>query len=343
MLTARPERDPCAGGVLLEVHGTGVCGTDLHIEAGEYPSHPPVTLGHEISGVVVEVGPGVEVQWLGERVVCETFFSTCGRCRWCRDGRPNLCAERQSIGTHVDGGFAPRVVVPSANLHRVPEWLGAHAAALAEPLACVCQSMLDPAVAGPGDRVLVVGPGPIGVLAAQVARALGGAVVVSGLPADADRLALVRSLGIVAVDGDGDLEEVDVVIDASGSAGGAAACLEAVRRGGRFVQIGIFGHDVCVPLDLVLKKEVELSTGFASTPRSWRRALALIERRDVELGPLVSKVAPLRDWQGIFADLRASRGMKVIMDPRLDGDGHADGSAADSALKTATAGVPRRS
>ena len=110
-LSERPEREPGAGEVLLEVRAAGICGTDLHIEAGEYPSVPPVTMGHEVCGVVL-AGDGLAAA--GARVVSETYFSTCGSCGYCRAGRPNLCAERKSIGTHVDGAFAPRLVVPAA-------------------------------------------------------------------------------------------------------------------------------------------------------------------------------------------------------------------------------------
>lgn len=315
-LAERPERDPVAGEVLLEVQAAGVCGTDLHIEDGEYPSVPPMTLGHEVCGVVAVAGDPADADWVGRRVVTETFFATCGACAWCRDGRPNLCPERRSIGTHVDGGFAPRLLVPARNLHPVPDWLDAPAATLAEPLACVCQCLMDPIIVTPGDRVLVVGPGPMGVLAAQVARALGGDVVVAGLAADRDRLAVAAELGVAtAVDGDA-TGPVDIAIEASGSAPGMSACLEALRGGGAFVQIGISGRPVTVPLDLVLHKELTTSTGFASTPRSWRRAIGLIERRDVLLEPLVSEVAPLAAWRRVFADLRASRGMKIVLDPR---------------------------
>ncbi|ADB53491.1 alcohol dehydrogenase catalytic domain-containing protein [Conexibacter woesei] len=315
-LIERPEREPAAGEVLLDVLAAGVCGTDLHIEAGEYAAVPPVTLGHELCGVVRAAGDGVDAALIGARVVSETFFSTCGACPPCREGRPNLCALRRSIGTHVDGAFAPRTIVPARNVHRIPAWLAPEGAALAEPLACVCQCMLDPAAVAPGERVLVVGPGPMGVLAGQVARTLGGEVVLSGLPRDAARLEVARGLGLEATDTLADGFEADVAIDASGSAAGAAICMEQVRSGGRFVQVGIFGRPVTVPLDLVLKKEIDLSTGFASTPLSWRRAIRMIERRDVALDPLVSEVAALGDWRRVFDDLRASRGMKVVFDPQ---------------------------
>lgn len=318
---ALAEREPALPGpgeAVLEVRGAGVCGTDLHIEAGEFPSVPPVTMGHEVSGAVVELGDGVEAAWLGARVVSETYYSTCGRCEWCLDGRVNLCPERRSIGSAVDGGFAPRVVVPVRNLHRIPAWLDEHAAALAEPLACACHCLLDPPVVGPGDRVLVTGPGPVGLLAAQVARASGGQVRVSGLKSDETRLRVARCLGFATVLAGEEIDDHDVVVECSGSAGGAAACLEAARRGGRHVQIGVFGKPVTVPLDRVFEKELVVTSGFASTPRSWRRALCLIERRAVELGPLVSEVASLAEWERVFADLRQGKGVKVVFDPRRD-------------------------
>jgi L-iditol 2-dehydrogenase len=315
-LADRPERGPAAGEALLEVRAAGVCGTDLHIEADEYASAPPVTMGHEAAAVVREVGEGVEPEWVGERVVSETYFSTCGECGWCREGRPNLCRERRSIGSFADGAFAPLLIVPVRNLHRIPEWLDERAAALAEPLACVCQCLLDPPAVQVGDAVLVTGPGPVGLLAAQVARALGGDPVVVGLESDEPRLEVARQLGFRAEHAGVALGDFDVVVECSGSAGGAAACFESAARGGRYVQIGVFGRMVRVPLDRVFQKELLVSSGFASTPRSWRRAMTLIEERRVELAPLVSSVAPLSAWEEVFADLRAGRGVKVVFDPR---------------------------
>jgi L-iditol 2-dehydrogenase len=318
-LAERAERAPEAGEVLIEVLGAGVCGTDLHIADDEFRSLPPVTMGHEVSGVVAGVGEGVDPAWAGARVVCETYYSTCGECEWCRDGRANLCPHRCSIGSVVDGGFAAQVVVPAKNLHRIPDWLDEYAAALAEPLACVCHCLCDPAAVFPGDEVLVTGPGPVGLLAAQVARALGGRVLVTGLRSDDVRLAAAAGLGFATALA----EELDraerfhVAIECSGSADGAATCLEGARRGGRHVQIGVFGKPVTVPLDAVFQKELVVSSGFASTARSWRRALAFVEDRRVELEPLVSEVVPLDAWERVFDDLRAGRAVKYVFDPRL--------------------------
>lgn len=318
-LTERAERGPGAGEVLIEVAGAGVCGTDIHIVDDEFRSWPPVTMGHEVAGLVAQLGEGVDETWVGARVVCETYFSTCGSCEWCRDGRTNLCALRRSIGSAVDGGFAPQVVVPARNLHRIPDSLGLHAATLAEPLACVCHCLCDPAAVSPGDEVLVTGPGPVGLLSAQVARVLGGRVIVSGLPRDEIRLAAAQRLGFETVVAD-ELDGTDsfhVAVECSGSAGGATACLRSARRGGRYVQIGVFGGPVTVPLDAVFAKELVVSSGFASTPRSWRRALSFIEDGRIELESLVSEVVPLEAWRRVFDDLRAGRAVKYVFDPRL--------------------------
>src|SRR5262245_40446970 len=216
---SRPEAGP--GQVVIEVYATGICGPDLHIEAAEFPSDPPVVMGHEVTGRVVEAGVGAEAH-VGKRVSPETFFYTCDVCAACRAGRRNLCLARKSIGSHVNGGFASHVLVPALNLHEVHASVGEHAGALYEPLSCVAQSLCDPAVASPGDAGLVVGPGAMGILCAQVLRAQGAKVTVSGTPSDRARLDVAASLGLGVVEAD-DLQGAtpeggfDVVVDASGN------------------------------------------------------------------------------------------------------------------------------
>ena len=309
-LAERPSRAAGPGEVALDVRAAGVCGTDLHIWLGEYDSVPPVTMGHEVCGTVVECGDGVDDSWLGARVAVETFFSTCGTCAHCRAGKLSVCERRRSIGTHVDGGFAPRLVVPARNLHRVPDGLADAAAALSEPLACVCNSLLDPAAVRPGDDVLVIGPGAIGLIAAQVARACGGRVTVRGTERDGPRLALARELGFET----GTLPEADVVVECSGAGPGIADGLRAARRRGRIVQMGLRGADVTIPYDLICFHELTVTAGFASNPQSWRRAMALLP--EVDLAPLVTEVVPLRDWRRAFEASRAADGIKFVLDPR---------------------------
>lgn len=319
-LTSVPVPTPGPGQVRVAVRSVGICGTDLHIMLDEFPSLPPVTLGHEVSGVVDEIGDGVDPANLERRVALETYFSTCGRCARCRSGQPNLCAERRSIGSHVDGGFTRYVVVPLVNVHDVDESVGLHAGALYEPLACVAHCLCDPAVASPGDRALVVGPGAMGLLAAQVLRAEGADVTIVGTGRDAVRLDQASALGLHAVVSDAlesatPISGFDVVAECSGSASGVASGLQHIRKGGHYVQIGLCGRPVSIDLDAVCLKELRVTSGFASTPQSWERAERLVSAGLVRLDPLVSGVAALEHWETSFADTRAAAGVKLVLDP----------------------------
>lgn len=310
-------REPSDHEVVVDVIAAGICGTDLHIIDDEYPSDPPVTLGHEVTGRISNVGRGVDTGWIGARVVCETYQSTCEECSECRDGRRNLCSLRRSIGSMEDGAFAKQLVIPARNLHLVPASVSEYAAALAEPLACVCQCLLDPAIINAGDEVLVIGPGPMGVLSAQVARAMGAKVMLFGLERDEERLTIANQIGIETTTERPRSSSFDVVIECSGSASGIGIALEAVMRAGRYVAIGISGHDVAVPLDNVLYKELIVSSGFATTPRAWRRALRLMNAGAVKLDPMITAVVPIADWKEAFSELRSGRGLKVLIDPRI--------------------------
>jgi L-iditol 2-dehydrogenase len=327
-LVDKPLHPMARGDVVLEIVGCGICGTDLHIYDGDFPFVPPVTLGHEYSGTVVEVTDDVDTAWLGARVVCENFYYTCGVCEPCRVGRLNLCLKKLPMGTKLDGGFAAKMVAPARNLHRIPEWLGQHAAALHEPLACVCNSLCDPAVIDARDEVLVIGPGAIGILAAQVARASGGEVLLVGTERDESRLEIARGLGFETALAD-DTARLDrlggglgahVTVECSGSAPGMRMALERVRRMGRYVQIGHAGKDVTVPMDLISHKELLVRGGQGACPRAWTRALALVDSRRVQLDSLITEVVRLDDWERVFADLRAARGLKYVFDPHLGED-----------------------
>ena len=308
------------GEVLVEVLATGICGTDLHIEDDEFPSAPPVTMGHEVSGDVVALGDDVATPWLGARVALETYFHYCGVCDHCRGGYPNLCNERRSIGSKVDGGFARWITIPARNLHRLPETVGHHAGALAEPLACVAECLYDPAAVRAGDRVLVTGPGTMGLLTAQVAAAAGGQVTVAGLSRDRDRLGVAASLGFatheLGPDHSGPAGPFEVVCECSGAAPAAAIALDSVAKRGRYVQVGIFGKPIEFDVDTILYKELLVTSGNASTPASWDRAMDLLEAESVQLDPLVTAAVPLTEWEQAFRAVRSGEGLKYVIDPR---------------------------
>jgi len=318
-LWEQPVRAPKGGEVVLEVIAAGICGTDLHIADDEFRSEPPVTMGHEVTGVVAATGPGVDQSWIGQRVAVETYYSYCEGCDYCRTGLPNLCAQRRSIGSRIDGGFTRWLTIPARNLHPLPDHVGLHAGALTEPLACVANCLFDPAVVNAGDQVVVIGPGTMGLLTAQAARAAGGRVLLVGLPQDRSRLELAESLGFATEllgERDSSVPIADVVCECSGTEAGALLGLELMRKRGHYVGVGIFGKPVTLPLDTVLYRELTVTSGNASTPASWRRAVALLEQKAVQLDPLVTEVVPLSEWEGAFAATRAGTGMKYVLDPR---------------------------
>ncbi len=322
------------GWVVLDVLYAGICGTDVHITHNSFPSWPPVTLGHEFVGVVAEVGDGVAVQhpWVaaGTRVVCEPHSLACTTCALCRRGFAHLCPHKRSPGWGIDGGMAEQVAVPAHLLHAVPDGVSDLAAALAEPAAVVVTGFERTPVPIGGD-VLVVGPGPIGILSALVARAAGaGRVVLAGRPSSAGRLELAASLGVQTWVGpveevaDRAREEtggrgVDLAVETSGAAGGIAACIGALRRRGAMCVLGVSDAPaVEVPWGLAMNRAVDVAFSLSSSWSSWDAALALMARGTLDPAPLAT-VFPLARWEDAFAALAGRTAVKALLDPRPPG------------------------
>ena len=320
-----PAPTAAPGWAVLDVTYAGICGTDVHITGNSFPSYPPVTLGHEFTGVVAEVGEGVTGVAPGARVVSEPHALACGVCSLCRRGHAELCAAKRSPGWGIDGAMAERVTVPAHLLHPVPDAVGDAAAALTEPTAIVV-SGYERSPVPLGSFVLVVGPGPIGILAALVARAAGaGRVVLAGRPSSRARLELAASLGIETWLDDG-LDDgaspapdgADLVVETSGSAGGIATCVTAARRRGAMLVLGVPDHpDVEVPWGVAMNRALDVTFSLSSSWSSWDAALALMARGAVDPAPL-GTVFPLGRWQDAFAAFAARTVVKALIDPRLD-------------------------
>ena len=321
------EPQPGPGQVLIAVRAAGICGTDLHIYHDEYPTQPPVTLGHELAGDVAAIGEGVTRVAPGDRITTETYFHLCGTCRFCRSGKPNLCPERRSIGSGVDGGFARYVVVPERNVHRLPDGLAFSEAALTEPLACVVHGALELPKVTAGDVAVVSGPGAIGLLTLQVARASGAAVIVLGTAVDHRRLELACELGATAAiditteDASATVQGLtggwgaDIVFECSGAGPAALGLLQHVRRGGQYAQIGLFGKPVAWDLDQVCMKELSVTGSNATVPSAWRTALRLLGEGQVRTAPLITGAYPLAGWADAFSTFEKREGVKLLLDP----------------------------
>lgn len=322
-----PDPVPGPGEVVIAVAGCGICGTDLHIESDEYASVPPVVLGHETAGHVAAVGEGVDQVGVGDRVTTQTFFSVCGACSRCRAEQPNLCAKRRSIGTHVDGAFAQYVKVPDHRVLPLPEGLDTIAAAMTEPVACCTHGILDFAQPEPGDVAIVSGPGPMGLVAAQVARAAGAEVVLLGTSTDERRLEIGKQVGIPHVldmeqdavdDITADLTDgqgAQLVIECAGAAPSFDQCVRLAQPGGTMLQIGLYGQKVHVDLDAAIIKELSLFGSFGQVPSAWTRALDLMAAGKVQTAPLITAVLPLTQWEDGFSAARAKSDGKVVLTP----------------------------
>ena len=321
----RPQLGP--GQVLLAVRAAGIRGTDLHIYHDEFPTRPPVVLGHELAGEVAAIGDGVTGVAPGDRVTTETYFHLRGVCRFCREGQPNLCPERRSIGSGVDGGFAPYVVVPERNVHRLPEGLRYQEAALTEPLACVVHGALELAKVTAGDVAVIAGPGAIGLLTLQAVRAAGATAIVLSTAADRHRLELAEELGaaqaidVSAEDSLAIVRELsggwgaDMVLECSGAGPAALSLLELARRGGQYAQIGLFGKAVAWDLDQVCMKEPRVTGSNASIPSAWRTAPRLLADGRVRTARLISDAYPLASWDDAFHRFERRDGVKLLLDP----------------------------
>jgi L-iditol 2-dehydrogenase len=321
-----PECDP--GQVKIEVAACGICGTDLHVQRDTFRNFPPVILGHEFAGPVVEVGADVRGLQRGQRFcVLGASTVTCGRCLYCRAGEFMFCPDRRGMGHGVNGAFTRYVVARPDQLFALPDDLPAEEGALVEPFAAAVHAVCEIARVRSGDVALVSGPGPIGLLCAKLLIAAGVKTIVAGAAADGERLALAAKFGaaltvdvtrddlgaIVREQTDG--FGVDLAFECAGAAGSAANCLGATRPLGQYVQVGHFGRDVTVPLDLVAFRQIELRGSVGYTAATWRRSLQILAHGCVELGDLVTHRLPLERWADGFALAANKAAGKVLLFP----------------------------
>jgi L-iditol 2-dehydrogenase len=320
-----PEPHAGPGEVKIRVHAAGICGTDLHIVHGTWPVKPPLILGHELSGVVAEVGTGVVGLQVGDRVTTETDASFCGSCVFCRAGDMHLCPQRTAIGTSANGGFAEYLVVRAGGVHRLPETVDFISGALTEPLAVAVHSTIERGRVQLGEKVMVIGPGTVGLLVAQVALSCGAEVILAGLARHTERFTLARRLGLVhtvALDDPTSVERVksltdgmgiDKVIECSGAQSALEQAAQLVRKGGWLVLVGFFMMpDVRLDLDLAINKELTLVASRGKRPTSFCTALELLGQGRVSTAALVSACFPLSEWAQAFSAAERP-GAKVVL------------------------------
>jgi len=316
--------------VLIEVMAAGICGTDVHVKHDTFPYWPPVILGHEFSGKIVQVGDKVKGWQVGDRVVGEPHTLHCGQCSLCRRGHIQNCPEKRSPGWGIDGAFAKYLKYPPKLLHRFPDSMSFEQAALVEPAANTVTDIIERGAIEVGDFVVVLGPGPIGLLAAQVAKAAGAReVMIVGAPADEElRLATARKLGIDHVvnfalenplDKCRELTDecgADLVIECSGAPPAIAQSVDLVRKWGKICAIGLTGkRPVQLDWDAAMTKVITLYFNMSTAYASWDKTIWLMASGQVRVDELITHTLPLSEWERAFEAVESMEALKAVLVP----------------------------
>lgn len=322
-----PAPQPADGEVLLAVGAVGICGSELSGYLGQSSIRvPPLVMGHEAAGTIVggsgRLASGIPAR-TGQRVAFNPLL-VCGTCDRCRAGRSSICRQRRLVGAHLAGAFADMVAVPAAQCHLLPDGISDVAGSLTEPLACGVRAV---ALAGTPRRLLILGAGPIGVCCLVAARAAGiDDIAISDIAAR--RLDLARSYGATATIDVSTTELVreaarlapdgfDAVIDAVGAGATRQQALRAVVPGGRVVFLGLHDETTELPVNYVVRQEVELVGSFAYTADDFARAFALLSEGALRPDASWLDERPLHAGAASFEELLAgqARATKIVLRP----------------------------
>ncbi|MFZ5754848.1 MAG: zinc-dependent alcohol dehydrogenase [Bacillota bacterium] len=316
--------------VLLKVKAIGMCGTDYHIYTDEFPSNPPVLLGHEFSGVVVKRGSKVQGFSEGTRVVSELSVKACGTCVYCKTGNAHICPQKTSPGHGIDGACADYIKMPYHLLHQVPDTVSDEEAALVEPSAIVVHALLERTRVNVGDFVVIMGPGPVGLLALQMAKIAGaGKIMVVGTTADEEvRLPLAKKLGadyVVNCQKEDPLQlvqeltgglGVDLVVEGAGAVSAINMGIEMLRKHGKMCVIGIPGEEyIQVKWKTSVFKAIQVIFSYSSSSTSWDLVLKMLEKKVLDVKSLISYKAKLEEWEEIFRKVSEGKVIKAVLEP----------------------------
>ena len=316
--------------VLFSVQAAGICGSDLHQYTGSqsWPVNYPVVLGHEFAGVVAKAGSRVKGFKEGDRVVSETAAVLPSDSAFIRQGLYNLEPKRLGFGYGVNGAMAPFVRVPARCLHHVPDALAYEKAALTEPCCVAYNAVCVNSRIRPGDSVAIIGPGPIGLLCALMARLAGaGHLIVIGIPADAHRLEVARRIGAETILGAqneniqewvknfGDGYGLDLVIDAAGVSATLKLALDIVRPAGQITKVGWGPQPLNFSLDQLVQKAVTLQGSFSHNWPIWEKVISLLASGKINLDLILNRVSPLNEWHEAFDEMHTGQIVKGVLKP----------------------------
>ena len=310
--------------VLLEVSNVGVCGSDLHQWTADHswPVNYPVVLGHEFGGHILEKGSRVKGWKEGDRVVSETAAVIDVNSPMSRIGLYNLDPSRKGFGYGVNGAMTRFVRVPARCLHKVPDEIPFEHACLTEPCCVAYSAVVENTGLKPGDRVVVLGPGTIGILCAAMARLSGAQVAIVGLEADKHRLDIAKQYGCETIIGDAtewankrDGLGADCVIDAAGASITLKIAMQLVRPNGKITKVGWGPQPLGFSLDPLVQKNIRLQGSFSHNWPMWERVLALMASGQLDVKPIIGGVWPITEWNTAFEKMRKGEVVKSILKP----------------------------
>ena len=324
-----PVPEPGKNQVLLKVSHCGICGSDLHAwlnHPGYESVLPEVTFGHELSGSVVSTGPDAGDWKEGDRAVMIALQASHDpNDRYCAEGLPQLSPRRRVQGLHLDGGMAEYVCVEQEFLLPIPDGLDLQLAALTEPLSVAEHCIGNRSSVGPGDRVVVSGPGIIGMFCALSARSRGAEVILTGTEQDeTTRLSAARTIGfetLLVGHGHPPLHEqitaffpdgADALVEASGSAHALADSWQSVRPDGVVTAVALYSRTIDFDLTQFLRKQIDLRTSYASSRPDYLRAFDLLSQGAIDLAAL-TRTYPLAEAGQAFADSENLQVMKALL------------------------------
>jgi alcohol dehydrogenase/L-iditol 2-dehydrogenase len=310
--------------VLLEVANVGVCGSDLHQWTADHswPVNYPVVLGHEFGGHILALGKRVTGWKEGDRVVSETAAIVNPDSPMTKAGLYNLDPDRKGFGYGVDGAMTKWVRVPARCLHKISDNLSFEHACLTEPCCVAYNAVAGNSNIKPGDRVIVLGPGTIGVLCAAMARLCGAEVAIVGLEADQQRLNIAKQYGCETIVGDAmewakrrDGLGADFIIDAAGASIALRIALQLVRPNGQITKVGWGPQPLGFSLDSLVQKNVTLKGSFSHNWPIWEKVISLLTSRTLDVRPIIGGVWPITEWHEAFEKMHKGEVIKSILKP----------------------------
>jgi len=314
--------------VLLEVKAASICGWDIEMwrHTMANPVSVPVIQGHEFSGIIKEVGERVTEFKKGDRVVSETSAVVCGKCPQCMTGNYHLCGSRKGFGYGVDGAFTDYVKVPGKCLHMIPDSIPFEIAAMTEPVCVTYQSMVVLTRILPGEPVLIIGPGPIGLFCLQMVKACGACpVILAGRSSDAMRFKVAEKIGvdyIINVDTEDALQSImkitngkgcHVVADAAGNEKAFKLAVDAVARCGQITKIGWGPKPINFTLDPIISKAARIQGTFSHNWATWESAISMIKNKKINMELMLTKCIKLDQWLETFNEIEESKIVKAVM------------------------------